>query len=260
MFSPGIKRKEVFRLSGLFLLCIAALPPALANPNASAAKGTARKQIYHQAVTAATADISRVAGQKNWKDFQSKLNVFVPAEVSRFQPCARPLTVAMPQGDRLDLARLRYDIRCPAANGWEITVTVKPDIYVPVVVAKNTLERGYKVGPNDIEMKKRNISSSRNGYLTDPDDAVGLTVKKRIRDMQVIVPSQLESELLVNRGQKVIMIAEQDGVEARMTGEAMKNGRKGDMVKVKNLSSKKTVTAVVDGMGVVRMLYAPGQS
>ncbi|QKJ85629.1 Flagella basal body P-ring formation protein FlgA [Paramixta manurensis] len=253
-----LRRKNIFRLGGILWLWLAALPPALAvKPMTS---NSARKQVYQRAVEAASSDINRVAQQKNWRNFHSKLNVFIPAEVSSFRPCSRPLSVALPQGDRLDLARLRYDIRCEGNSSWELAVTVKPDIYLPVVVAKNTLERGSNVRAEDIELKKRNITSSRGGYLIDPDEAIGLTVKKRIRDMQVIAPSQLDSPLLVDRGQKVLMIAEQDGVEARMMGEALKKGRKGDMIKVRNLSSKIVVSAVVDQAGVVRMLYAPGQS
>ena len=138
-------------------------------------------------------------------------------------------------------------------------MTVKPDIYLPIIVAKNTLERGAVISPSDIELKKRNISSSRAGVITNPDEVVGLTVKRRIRDLQPISPAQLDQPIMVDRGQRVVMIAEQDGIEARTMGEAMKKGRKGDMIKVKNESSQRVVSAVVDNMGVVRTLYAPGQ-
>ncbi len=84
-------------------------------------------------------------------------------------------------------------------------------------------------------------------------------MKRRIRDLQPISPAQLDQPIMVDRGQRVVMIAEQDGIEARTMGEAMKKGRKGDMIKVKNESSQRVVSAVVDNMGVVRMLYAPGQ-
>jgi len=48
------------------------------------------------------------------------------------------------------------------------------------------------------------------------------------------------------------MIADQDGVEARTMGIASKKGRKGEMIKVKNESSEREVTAIVSEMGVVR--------
>ena len=58
--------------------------------------------------------------------------------------------------------------------------------------------------------------------------------------------------------QRVLMIAEQGGVEARTMGEAMKKGRKGEMIKVKNESSERVVSAIVADAGVVKMVYASG--
>lgn len=55
------------------------------------------------------------------------------------------------------------------------------------------------------------------------------------------------------------MIAEQNGVEARTMGEAMKKGRKGEIVKVKNDSSGRVVSAIVSDYGVVHMVYASGE-
>ncbi len=220
---------------------------------------TARKQIYQQAVASADADIKRVAGLKKWEDYQSKINVFIPTEASRLSRCPRPLSVAMPVSDRPDLSRLRYDIRCEGPDGWEINVTVKPDIYLPVLVARHSLERGKLLAASDVEIKKKNITGLRDGIIVNPDDAVGFTVKKRIRDRQPISPSMLDQPLLVERGQQVVMLAEQDGVQAKMIGKALKKGRKGDVIKVKNLTSERTVSAIVEGQGLVHMLLAPGQ-
>ncbi|HGI5913373.1 TPA: flagellar basal body P-ring formation chaperone FlgA [Yersinia enterocolitica] len=214
----------------------------------------ARKQIYTQALHAASADISQTAKNKNWQGYRVKMNIFIPSEVSRYKVCNGGVRVAAPASGQRDISRLRYDISCPDAQGWEVSVTVKPDIYLPVWVAKNTLERGKVVAPDDIELKKKNISTAQGGYITDPNEIIGLTIKRRIRGLQVVIPSQLEQPVLVTRGQQVLMIAEQDGIEARMLGEALKNGRKGELIKVKNLSSKRTVTAIVDDMAKVRML------
>ena len=221
---------------------------------ANSAEIHARKQVYAQALHAASADISQTAKNKNWQGYTVKMNIFIPSEVSRYKVCKDGVRMAAPANGQRDISRLRYDISCPDAQGWEVSVTVKPDIYLPVWVAKNTLERGKVVAPDDIELKKKNISTAQGGYITDPDEIIGLTVKRRIRGLQVVIPSQLEQPVLVARGQQVLMIAEQDGIEARMLGEALKNGRKGELIKVRNLSSKRTVTAIVDDMAKVRML------
>ncbi|CNH45267.1 flagella basal body P-ring formation protein FlgA [Yersinia pekkanenii] len=225
---------------------------------ASSAEINARKQIYAQALHAASADISQTAKNKNWQGYTVKMNIFIPSEVSRYKVCQSGVRVAAPANGQRDISRLRYDMSCPDGQGWEVAVTAKPDIYLPVWVAKNSIERSKVVAPGDIELKKKNISAAQGGYITDPDEIVGFTVKRRIRSLQVIIPSQLEQPVLVTRGQQVLMIAEQGGIEARMLGEALKNGRKGELIKVKNLSSKRTVTALVDDLGKVRMLGING--
>lgn len=244
--------KGFFRLIPLSLLLLSA--QALAVPEAQ----TARKQVYNQAVANATADIQRLAKQKGWKNFSSKLNVFIPSEVSHFQRCSQPLTSALPANDRLELARLRYDIRCDGPAGWELAVTVKPDVYLPILVARHTLERNRPLAASDVEVKKRNIAGMRDGFITQPDEAIGFTLKKRVRELQPIAPAHLDQPILIERGQQILMIAGQDGVEAKMMGEALKKGRKGDVIKVRNLQSQRVVSARVDDRGVVRMLMAPG--
>lgn len=249
MKNNAITGKALF-LSFLFTLSLSS--------HAAVNAQNARKQIYNQAVATATADIQRIAKQRKWQDYTSKLNVFIPSEVTRFTRCDRPLISSLPAGDRRDLARLRYDIRCEGHSSWEVAVTIKPDIYLPVLVAKNTLERGKLLSAADVEMKKHNVVGLRDGFLSSPDDVVGHTLKKRVRDLQPIAPSHLMQAIMVERGQHVLMLAEENGVEARMMGEAMKKGRKGDMIKVRNLSSQKVVNAIIDGPAVVRMLVAPG--
>ncbi|MDN0122243.1 flagellar basal body P-ring formation chaperone FlgA [Yersinia aleksiciae] len=259
--SFSLKRKCDFPLLRLFfirylrgLLSLFLCLTSLLSGTAHSAEMSARKQIYAQALQAASADISQTAKNKNWQGYNAKMNIFIPAEVSRNKACLSELKVAAPMNGQRDLSRLRYDISCRDGVGWEVVVTVKPDIYLPVWVTRNALERGKVVAAGDIELKKKNIATAQNGYITHPDEILGFTVKRRIRPLQVVTPSQLEQPVLVTRGQQVLMIAEQDGIEAKMLGEALKNGRKGELIKVKNLSSKRTVTAMVDDIGRVRML------
>lgn len=257
------KRKPLFRTCGgsfrlmLTLLTLVSAQAAIAAPTSSA--NTARKQVYAAVVASATSAVKQESRRRSWSEYQVKMNVFIPAEVSQYPACASPLTTSLPGGDRLDLNRIRYDVRCGDSGGWDIAVTVKPDIYLPVLIAKESFERGHVLAASDMQFKKYNISSTRGGYTTRPDDIVGLTVKRRLREFQPISLAQLEAPIMVERGQQVVMIAQQDGIEARTMGEALKKGRKGEMIKVKNSSSERVVTAIVDGMGVVRMVYASGK-
>lgn len=242
-------------LAGLFLLSLCCVKMAQAEESGP----SARKQIYVAAQLHAAGIVRQEAKRRQWPEYQAKINLYIPSEASRYPECPQKLAISMPAGDRIDINRLRLDVRCEGPNGWEVPVIVKPDIYMPVVVASTALERGQVIRAGNITLKKFNISNARGDYLTRPDEILGLTVKRRIRDRQPITLSQLESPLLVERGQRVLMIAEQNGVEARTMGEAMKKGRKGEIVKVKNDSSGRVVSAIVSDYGVVHMVYASGE-
>ena len=244
--------KGFFRLSFTAALLCFATASVAAPPTPT----SARKQVHARVQQAAGEAIRQEAQRNRWEDYQAKLNLFIPSEISQYPPCAAPLTVSVPTGERLDLRRLRFDVRCESARGWDVAVTVKPDIYLSVLMAKNTLERGHVLSPSDITLKKFNISNLRSGYLTQPDEVIGLTLKRRVRELQPLSMSQMDAPVMVERGQRVVMIASQDGVEARTMGIASKKGRKGEMIKVKNESSAREVTAIVSDMGVVRTSLA----
>ncbi|MBB1198986.1 flagellar basal body P-ring formation protein FlgA [Enterobacteriaceae bacterium 89] len=249
-----LSMKGLFRLSGLSFLLL-----AFTAFSATASAQNARKQIYVAAQLHAASIIRNEAERRQWPDYQAKMNLFIPSEASQLPPCGKSLSVSFPGGDKIDLNRFRLDVRCDEPQGWDMAVTVKPDIYLPIVVAQRSLERGQVLSPSDVTIKKLNISSTRGNYVTQPDEVMGLTVKRRIRELQPIALTQLDSPVLVERGQRVMMIAEQGGVQAQTVGEAMKKGRKGEMIKVKNESSERIVSAIVTDSGTVRMVYASGQ-
>lgn len=256
--SSGNKRFSCgYSMAGVLLFCLLTLNPSFAAGAAASNGPSSRQQIYARAVAQAESDIAQAAKRSSWPTYSVKVNVFIPNEVTGYKRCTTPLSIALPAGDRMNLSRLRYDLRC-ASEDWETNVTIKPDIYLPVLVTKHSVERGVKLTANDLELKRHNISNLRNGFIIDPDHAVGLTVKRRIRPLQPLTLSQLEQPILVKRGQQVIMIASQEGIEIRTLGEAMKNGRKGDLIQVRNLDSKKSVSAVVDDLGVVKIPFALG--
>ena len=159
--------KRCFRPGTLsFLLMLFTALPSFAAPEKVQ---SARKQVTAAVQHHAAQALRQEAGRRKWPEYQAKMNLFIPSDVSRYAPCPDALTVSLPGGERIDLNRLRFDVRCEGPQGWDVAVTVKPDVYLPVVIAKNSLERGQVLSASDVSIKKLNISSTRGNYLTDPD-------------------------------------------------------------------------------------------
>lgn len=247
------KKKAFFPLMGLFFLLLPqhgfSVEPMAEN---------ARKQIYVAVQLQASELVRKEARQRHWPDYSAKMNLFIPAEASQLPLCGSSLSVSAPKGERMDLWRQRFIVRCNEGFSWSIAVTAKPDVLLPVVVARHTLERGQVISAGDLSVRKVNIGSTRGSYVLQPDEVTGLTVRRRIREQQPVAMTQLDSPVLVSRGQQVTMIAEQNGVQAQTVGEAMKKGRKGEVIKVRNTHSERVVSAVVTDIGVVRTVNPAG--
>lgn len=255
IFYRPLQRKSFFRLMALIGL------PLLLGSAAHAASGDrgARRQVYAEAVRLATADLKAQAQREQWTDYRASFTVFIPNDISRNAACKTALQTAIPTAEQSSLLRMRYDIRCEDGPGWETSVTVKPTLYLAILVSTKMLPRGARLTSDDMEFKKRNIATLYGNFLTDRDSALGLTLKRRVLAQQPLSPSALEQPTLVERGQSVVLVAEQQGVSAHTLGEALQKGRRGDLIKVRNGASQKTVMARVTDVGVVTVMALPVQ-
>lgn len=62
---------------------------------------------------------------------------------------------------------------------------------------------------------------------------------------------QLQAPQLVKRGDEVRIVARQDGIEVSNAGEALANGRMGEVIRVRNVGSGKVISARVSAGGEV---------
>lgn len=243
-FSFTPMRKNLFPLffAGLSLVCSAA----------NAADAT--HQLDKIARKSAQAEVKEMAQNQGWGKYDLQLETVLPTEASTLPACKKNL-LATPAARRT-LYRLRYDVTCPDAQGWTQTVAVKTAVNLPIVVALQTLDRGRVIDAQDVVLRVQDIAPLNAQFFTTTEEAIGQTVKRRITSAQIVNSAQLEQPIMVERGQSVLMVARQNGIEASTSGEAMKQGRKGDVIRVKNISSQRTVDAIVVSPGVVHILVA----
>lgn len=123
---------------------------------------------------------------------------------------------------------------------------------VSVVVARNPVYRGEKVERDDLSQESRDTSSLRGEHFTDPAKVAGQEAKHRLRPGRVISEQDVSPPVLVKRGSRVTITSSGDGGFAvSMKGEALADGRKGETIPVRNLSSEREIDAeVVDAKRV----------
>lgn len=145
-------------------------------------------------------------------------------------------------------------IRClESDNHWSLYVPARISIQKPVIAAKQAILKGQVIGENDIQLLEMDISQLKQGYYIQTQQVLGLVAKQNIHEGNCLLPSTLENATLVHKGQQVNIIAINDSIKVSMPGVALGSGSVNDLIKVKNLSSDRTVEARVSGQNEVHV-------
>ncbi|CAM3029474.1 hypothetical protein GCM10011247_07560 [Pseudomonas plecoglossicida] len=173
--------------------------------------------------------------------------------------CTAPLTVRATTESATLAERQRLDLLCTAQPGWRLTVTVQVSVFVQAVVAAKILERGGVITADMLERREVSVSKNSRGLFSQADEVIGLSAKRRIRSQQVLNQGMLVSPWLVRRGERVRMVARHGEIQAVTQGEALKDGRSGQVIQVKNLASGSIIDAQVTEPGTVTSTFIPSQ-
>lgn len=167
----------------------------------------------------------------------------------RLKKCPQKLKITTAYGQAL-AGKTTLSVKCPAQN-WALMVPAGIDLYLPVFIAKRPLSRGNIIQDADFSQVTRKVSLLPSGYINESSQLKGYKVKRFIRQGSIIPPSALAKPKLVNRGQRVDLVAKSGNLIVRMKGEAMSDGVRNQLIRVKNQRSKRIVEGTVIEPGTV---------
>lgn len=122
---------------------------------------------------------------------------------------------------------------------------------VDVPVLRETLRSGAIIGARDIDFIEMRESAVKDHMMLDADNIVGMTPRKMIMVGSPIKDTQVEYPQIVARGSLVTMILQNGNLKLTAQGKSLQNGAQGDMVRVVNASSKKTLEGRITGANEV---------
>lgn len=125
-----------------------------------------------------------------------------------------------------------------------VTFTASVKVYDAVLVANHDLRIEVPVGANDFHIAEIAVDG-RNVYVKDIAEIVGLVPHRYIRAGSPVTLAYFQQPVAVNSGQRVNIIINYHGIRATAKGIVMTRGRIGSLVKVKNETSEKILTAKV---------------
>jgi len=147
--------------------------------------------------------------------------------------------------DQRGIARMRFVVICPSLQGWRYEFLAKGKVSANVAVAATDLISGKILSPIDLLRERHDITLIPDAF-SDFGELEGMAARRTIRAGEVIRQNMLAAPQLVRRGDQVRIVARREQIEVSMAGEALDNGTRGAIIRVKNSSGTQIRARVID--------------
>lgn len=148
------------------------------------------------------------------------------------------------------MGRVSVGVRCGADSRQVRYLQAQIDIIGSYVVAARDIERGTLITAEMLSKRGGNLGELAAQALTDEKDIVGKIAQRPIRSGSTFLTQFLQDPHLVERGQRVTVIAQGSSFRVSREGEALENGALGDRIRVR-FDSREIMTARVSGQGIL---------
>lgn len=130
----------------------------------------------------------------------------------------------------------------------------KLEALADVATAEVTLHKGDLITKDKISLKQQNIGGLDRPFLTI-EQIFGMQVARTVNAGKAIEQKHIVSPPLIKDGDQVKIFARKGELQISTSGTAKANGRLGETIRVKNVSSNKLIYCRVDGPGIVSVEF-----
>ena len=156
------------------------------------------------------------------------------------KPCDTPLTINIPE--KFTSRNVNVKVSCNSPTAWQIYLTAKINTYLPVVIAKYSINKGNLLDSGNVELTYQNNYKIRGEFIENPEEVYGSKAKRKITKGHKISRKNM---CIICKGESVAIVATSNNLTINTSGLALEDGNKGDHIKVKNKQSGKVITAEV---------------
>lgn len=128
-------------------------------------------------------------------------------------------------------------------------------IKTPVVIVKNNLSPKTILTKEDLCLEKRELSRLPQDVIYNIEEVLGKETKISLKAGTILRRAFVEDPIIIGRNQEVEIIARGANFEVRAKGIALQPGRLKEIIRVKNLSSQKTIQAMVVDKRKVEVIF-----
>ncbi|MCK5127155.1 MAG: flagellar basal body P-ring formation protein FlgA [candidate division Zixibacteria bacterium] len=160
-----------------------------------------------------------------------------------------PLTEKRPRGRFPIRIELFQNDEMIARGSASINVRVFKDLLVPV----RRIKRHELLFDDMFELKRFDVTSLSERMLANYDELSACRSRQNLSPDRYIPTTRIEKIPEVDNGTQVSIIGKSDIFEIKVRGIALQQGYVGELIKVKNIDSKKILTGRIIAPGVVEV-------
>jgi flagella basal body P-ring formation protein FlgA len=156
----------------------------------------------------------------------------------------------MPYNNRAMLGAIQFKASFFKLSGEEVGESIINPVILKkqnVVVVDTGCKKGQLLTDGDIKVIPIWVGANKREYITDKEKCLGRELSRSLSAGDFIKPNDLMNPICARKGDIVWVEGKKGGLSIRLAVMAMQTGRKGDIIRFQNKSSKKIFTAKLTG-------------
>jgi flagella basal body P-ring formation protein FlgA len=122
--------------------------------------------------------------------------------------------------------------------------------FAEVAVAARDISSRSVLSSADARLEKRELTRPEEAIFS-LEEIAGLEIKRSLTQGNIISRSMLTSPQLIRAGDNVTIVSRSGTVVAQAAGQALQGGAAGDLIRVRNLGTGKTILARIEDVATV---------
>lgn len=181
---------------------------------------------------------------------KSVVRVEFPARVSDLKLTGKKITYrVMSRRNENFIGDSSFTVKC-YENGVFLkgkTVRARIEVLMDVVVSTKSLHRNARINRDDVRLVKSWFNRLPSNVISSLDAVVGMKLRTNVKPNTEINGNMVRSIPMIKRGKPVRIFFENGPMRITTIGVSEQDGMYGELIKVRNVSSKKVIYVRVTG-------------
>ena len=169
------------------------------------------------------------------------------------EKASMPRILRAPEGEVRFVPSLPYGVRFWGNTAVYMDVLVdgapfrtvkcqfKVHVFDHVAVAARPIMAGQPLTQSDFRFEEQEVGARAQNYLTKTDEIVGKVLSRSLSVGAPLWRTMLKTPNILKAGAPVTLVSRVNGVEVKIDGVALEAGHAGDIIRVKNTTSRKVL-------------------